>query len=56
METTIKFNENEKEKANMCVNIDRITRILDAVYDYAYITQNAELQNIIEDYLNLKEV
>jgi len=51
----IKFEKNEIEKANYCINIDRIIRILDSVYDYAYMKKNIELQKIIEDYLNLKE-
>lgn len=52
----IKFEKNEKEKANLCINIDRIIRILDTVYDYAYMNNNEDLKKIIEDYLNLKEV
>lgn len=55
MVTTIKFDDNEKEKANICVNIDRILRVLDTVYDYAYMKDDEELKKIIDDYLNLKE-
>ena len=56
MKTTIHFTENEKEEANVCVNVTRIIRILDNVWDYAEVKHNTELLKIIQDYLNLKEL
>lgn len=56
MITTIKFNENEKEEATMCLNINRLQRILDNVWDYAENKKDTELLQIIQDYLNLKEL
>lgn len=55
MKTTIEFNNDEKLQANMCINIDRIERILNEVWDYACENKNNELLDIIEDFLNLKE-
>lgn len=56
MTIELTFTDKEKEQANLCLNIDRIHRILDSVYDYAYMNNNEDLKKIIEDYLNLKEV
>ena len=56
MITHIEFDSNEKEIANLCININRVVRVLDSVYDYAYMKNDEELKEIIDDYLNLKEV
>lgn len=56
MKTTIEFSNDEKLQANMCVNIDRLERILNEVWDYAVENNNDELLDIIEDFLNMKEV
>lgn len=56
MITSFQFTDEEKEQANICVNVNRIIRVLDDVWDYAAEKKDKELLNIIQDYLNLKEL
>ena len=56
MEVNLHFTKDEKEEANICVNVTRIIRILDNVWDYAEEKQDKELLKIIQDYLDLKEL
>lgn len=56
MKTTIQFSDDEKFEANVCQNVNRIIRVLDNVWDYAVENDDNILIDIIEDYLNIKEV
>lgn len=56
MKTTIEFNDDEKFEANVSQNVTRIIRVLDNVWDYAVENNDTILMDIIEDYLNMKEI